>query len=69
MSQSAEVNQLAPGNSGKSFSKLSIGLIVIAVLSLAVAGFTVLNSHVATVTQQQFGGHRADCWQRSTCYC
>lgn len=40
-----------PGRSLK--SPLSIGLILVAILSVAFAGYTVLNPHTSTVTQQQ----------------
>ena len=44
-----------PNRPGKSISKpLSVGLIVVAVLSLAVGGYNLFNSHAATVTQQHF---------------
>ncbi len=46
------MSQPAPS---KSLSKpITVGLILITVLSLAAAGYTTLNPHVATVTQQQF---------------
>ena len=52
MSQSNEpVNQPSKGR-GR-VSNLGIGLIIITVISLAAAGFTVLNPHTSVVTQQQ----------------
>jgi len=44
-----------PGPSGKSIpTSISVGLILITIISLALVGYTALNSHVATLTQQQF---------------
>ncbi|MGA2784356.1 MAG: hypothetical protein ABSF09_06635 [Candidatus Bathyarchaeia archaeon] len=58
LSQSNESSQPAQSKPGKSSGSLSkrvgIGLTLLAVLSLAIAGFSVLNPQVTTVTQQQF---------------
>lgn len=44
-----------PAPSSKSIpTSISVGLILITILSLALAGYTALNPHVTTLTQQQF---------------
>ena len=57
MSQPTQPGQPAqpqPSGSGKGFSKsVGIGLIIVALLGLGAAGYTVMNPHVITVTQQQ----------------
>ena len=53
MNQSTESGQPLK-SSGRPLSRMGIGLIIIAVVSLAAAGFAVLNPHgTTTVTQQQ----------------
>ena len=53
MNQTNEpISQPSSKRSGR-VSNLGIGLIIITVISLAVAGFTVLNPHGTTITQQQ----------------
>lgn len=43
------------GSSGKSIpSSISVGLILITIISLSLVGYTALNPHVTTLTQQQF---------------
>ena len=43
------------GESGKAAAKpLNVALIIITILSLAIAGYSTVNPHVTTVTQQQF---------------
>ena len=53
MSQSNESMNRPPSKPRGRVSNLSIGLIIITVISLAAAGFTVLNPHTTTITQQQ----------------
>jgi len=44
-----------PAPSGKSIpTSISVGLILITIISLALVGYTAVNPHVATLTQQQF---------------